>query len=290
MTLLDEKKVALVLEGGGMRGMFTAGVLDVFLEKGATGFSHVYGVSAGAINGANFMAGQIGRLCRDTLAFRDEPAFMSMRSLVLTGNVTGREFVYSEVNTRLDPFDTRAFNANPVPFTVVCSDLTFGTPAYIEVSDLPAQMDVIVASSSLPALSEVVDYNGRRLLDGGTCDSIPVERALDDGADMVVAVLTQHRGYRKPLNYSLMNVARRLYGDYPYYLEALESRGERYNGQVDHVLELEAEGRALVAAPTHPVELSLMEVDGTKLLELYIDGRRMGAALLERLGWPREEA
>ena len=279
------RRVALVLEGGGMRGMFTAGVLDVFLEQGFRDFSHIYGVSAGAINGANFKAGQVGRFCRDTLAARDNPAFMSLRSLALTGNVTGREFLYDTVNTRMDPFDCAAFNADPVPFTVVASDLTFGTAAYLDVADLPSQMDAIVASSSLPSLSEVVTYDGRRLLDGGTCDSVPVERALADGADELVVVLTQHRGYRKSEAYSLMGVARRLYGDYPYYLEALETRGARYNAQLDHVFELEAEGVAHVMAPSAPVELALMEEDGTKLLELYVDGRRMGTALLQQLGW-----
>ena len=284
MESLSNQKVALVLEGGGLRGMFTAGVLDVFLEQGFVDFSHIYGVSAGAINGANFKAGQIGRFCRDTLAFRDNPEFMSLASLALTGNITGREFLFHTVNTRLDPFDYAHFNANPVPFTAVASDLTFGTAAYLEVSQLPAQMDIIVASSSLPSLSEIVTWEGRRLLDGGTCDSIPVEKALADGAQQLVVVLTQHWGYRKSSTYSLMHVARRLYGDYPYYLEALASRGERYNQQLDHVFELEAAGVAHVVAPSAPVELDLMEEDGSKLLELYVDGRRMATGLLQELG------
>lgn len=131
MEPLSKQKVALVLEGGGLRGMFTAGVLDVFLEQGLVGFSHIYGVSAGAINGANFKAGQIGRFCRDTLAFRDNPEFMSLASLALTGNITGREFLFTKVNASLDPFDYAHFNANPVPFTAVASDLTFGTAAYL---------------------------------------------------------------------------------------------------------------------------------------------------------------
>lgn len=283
MEPLSKQKVALVLEGGGLRGMFTAGVLDVFLEQGLVGFSHIYGVSAGAINGANFKAGQIGRFCRDTLAFRDNPEFMSLASLALTGNITGREFLFTKVNASLDPFDYAHFNASPVPFTAVASDLTFGTAAYLEVSRLPEQMDIIVASSSLPCLSEIVTWEGRRLLDGGTCDSVPVERALAEGAQQLIVVLTQHRGYRKSPTYSLMQVARRLYGDYPYYLEALASRGERYNQQLDHVFELEAAGVAHVVAPSAPVELDLLEEDGSKLLELYVDGRRMAMGLLQEL-------
>lgn len=284
MESLSTQKAALVLEGGGLRGMFTAGVLDVFLEQGFVDFSHIYGVSAGAINGANFKAGQIGRFCRDTLAFRDNPEFMSLASLALTGNITGREFLFTKVNASLDPFDYAHFNANPVPFTAVASDLTFGTAAYLEVRQLPEQMDVIVASSSLPCLSEIVAWEGRRLLDGGTCDSVPVERALAEGAQRLIVVLTQHRGYRKSSAYSLMQVARRLYGDYPYYLEALASRGERYNRQLDRVFELEAAGVAHVVAPSAPVELDLLEEDGSKLLELYVDGRRMAMGLLQELG------
>ncbi len=285
MDQTAKKKTALVLEGGGLRGMFTAGVLDVFLEQGYRDFSHIYGVSAGAINGSNFKAGQAGRFCRDTLASRDNPEFMSLWSLARTGNVTGREFLYEKMNKRLDPFDCAAFNANPTPFTVVASDLTFGTASYLDVEELPAQMGAVVASSSLPCLSEVVPYDGRRLLDGGTCDSVPVEKALADGADELVVVLTQHRGYRKSSSYSLMGVAKRLYSDYPYYLDALASRGDRYNRQLDHVFELEAQGVAHVLAPSAPVELSLLEEDGSKLLELYVDGRRMATALLQRLGW-----
>lgn len=283
MTFLTHNKVALVLEGGGLRGMFTAGVLDVFLERGFKDFSHIYGVSAGAINGCNFKAGQIGRLCRETLAFRDNPDFMSFWSLARTGNITGREFVYRDVNTLIDPFDCAAFNANPVPFTAVASDVVFGTAAYLDVDDLPAQIGAIIASSSLPTLSEIVDYDGRRLLDGGTCDSIPVEKALEDGAEKLVVVLTQARDYVKSSDYSLMAVAKRRYGAYPYFIEALATRGDRYNAQRRHVFELEAAGTAHVLAPSHPVDLSLLEIDGGKLLSLYVDGRRMATSLLQTL-------
>lgn len=284
MEAFEGKRVALVLEGGGLRGMFTAGVLDVLLERGVDDFSHIYGVSAGAINGSNFKAGQIGRLCRETLAFRDNPDFMSLTSLARTGNITGREFIYHDINTVIDPFDHAAFNADATPFTVVATDVTFGTAAYLDVERLPEQIGAIVASSSLPTLSQVVDYDGRRLLDGGTADSIPVERALADGAEHLVVVLTQARDYVKPLDYSLMAVARRRYADHPYFLEALASRGARYNAQRAHVFELEAAGVADVLAPSRPVDLSLLENDGERLLSLYVDGRRMAVALLQRLG------
>lgn len=276
-------KTALVLEGGGMRGMFTAGVLDVLLEKGCTNFSHVYGVSAGAISGATFLANQPGRFCRDVLAYRDDPDFMGPWSYVKTGNVSGRNFLYEKVNKQFDPYDYAAFNRNDTPFTVVATDLTFGTPVYLDVESLPDQMDAIVASSSLPCLSEVVEYQGNHLLDGGTSDSVPVERALADGADRLVVVLTRHWGYVKKHGYSLMPMAKRLYAEYPYYLQALDTRAERYNAQRETIGKLEAEGIAEVVAPTKPVEMSVMGTDGHALLDLYVDGRRMGMSLLERL-------
>lgn len=276
-------KTALVLEGGGMRGMFTAGVLDVLAEHGKTDFSHVYGVSAGVINGANFLAGQPGRFCRDVLAYRDDPNFMGPWSYATTGNVSSREFLYEKVNKSYDPYDYATFNRNETPFTVVATDLTFGTPVYLDVESLPEHMDAIVASSSLPCLSETVEYQGNRLLDGGTSDSVPVERALADGAERLVVVLTRHWGYQKRHGYSLMPMAKRLYADYPYYLQALDTRAERYNAQRETIGRLQTEGVAEVVAPTKPVEMSVLGSDGHGLLELYVDGRRMGASLLDRL-------
>lgn len=273
--------VALVLEGGGMRGMFTGGVLDVLLENQLTNFSHVYGVSAGAINGTNFLAHETGRFCRDVLAFRDNPDFFSFYSLAKTGNVMGREFIFKDINNDIDPFSYETFNKNKIPYTVVASDVTFGTPVYLNVEKLPRDMDAIIASASLPTLSEIVEYKGKRLLDGGTTDSIPVEKALSDGAKKLVVVLTQDRGYVRPDGYSLMSVASKRYHSYPYFLEALKTRPARYNAQRKFIFELEAEGKAIVIAPSKPVDVSLLSQGGENLLRLYIDGRRQANAALK---------
>jgi predicted patatin/cPLA2 family phospholipase len=267
--------VALVLEGGGMRGMFTAGVIDVLLREGlGHAFSHVWGVSAGAINGANFMAGHDGRFCRDVLAFRDNPEFMSVRSLVTTGDMVGRDFLYNRINNEFDPFDYAAFNANPIPFTVVATDVMYGSAAYLEVASLPQDMNAIVASASLPLVSEFVEYQGRNYLDGGPSCSIPVEAALAHGdANRALVVLTRERSYVKTSPSVPMGLARRRYKEQPLLIEALQTRPERYNAQRAAAFELEQAGSAVVIAPPTPVNLPTLPSSGTPLLELYVQGR-----------------
>ncbi|MDD3485731.1 MAG: patatin family protein [Atopobiaceae bacterium] len=276
-------KVALVLEGGGLRGQFTAGVLDVFLEQGLTGFDVAYGVSAGAINAADFKAGQNGRMMRDTLAYRDDKRFMSLYSLATTGDLTGVDFVYDEVQNRLDPFDSDAFMANPMRMVAVVSDVTFGTPDYLEVAELPEDIDKVRASASLPVVSKIVDLDGHRYLDGGTTDSVPVERAMADGATRLVVVLTRDRGYVKEGPYELMAAARVRYADFRCFLEVLANRAPRSMEQREHIWQLGREGAAVVVAPPEPVDISATSVSGCELLTLYLQGRTAGLAAVEQV-------
>jgi predicted patatin/cPLA2 family phospholipase len=278
---MADGRVALVLEGGGLRGMYTAGVLDLFLERGLTGFDVAYGVSAGAINAADFKARQAGRMMRDTLAFRDDRRFMSLWALATTGSIAGNDFLYDEVQNRLDPFDYDAYADNPMRLVAVASDVVFGTPAYLEVSDMPADIDMVRASASLPVVSETVLLVGHRYLDGGTTDSVPVEKARADGYDRMVVVLTRDRGYVKDGPYELMALAQRRYAEYPYYLEALRSRASRYMEQRAHIWQMEDEGVATVIAPTRPVSISSTGATGGELLDLYLEGRSDAMAAAE---------
>lgn len=269
--------IGLVLEGGGFRGMFTAGVLDVFMERGLAGFESVWGVSAGALMATSYLSGQLGRSCRINLAFRDDKRYMSTYQLAKTGNIVGTTFLYNEVQNDIDPFDYDAFNANPTRLFATVSDVTFGTPDYIEITSLPEKMDYVRASASLPVVSRMVKVDGRLLLDGGTTDSVPLERALrEPGCSRAVVVLTQERAYRKGQT-SLMPAARKLYEDFPYYLQAIESRPERYNAQRDYIWEQEQAGNAFILAPERPVSVANMEHDGAKLLDLYLQGRSVAA-------------
>lgn len=283
---------ALVLEGGGFRGMFTAGVLDVLQERGAYGFSGIWGVSAGAVNASNFRSRQIGRTMRDILAFRDDRRFMSLWSLATTGDMAGVDFMYDEVQNRLDPCDADAFSASETPMWAVVSDVTFGTPAYLPVRRYPEDIDRVRASASLPTVSRIVELDGHRYLDGGTTDSIPYAAALGlpgapevegrPAAERALVVLTQDRGFVREQAGSGEQIALRShrYDRYPYYLEALRTRAERYNAQRERLWELEDAGTCLVIAPEEPVRVGSSTRDGESLLALYVAGRRQA---LERI-------
>lgn len=265
--------IALVLEGGGFRGMFTAGVLDVFMERGLAGFDSVWGVSAGALMATSYLSGQLGRSCRINLAFRDDKRYMSTYQLAKTGNIVGTTFLYNEVQNDLDPFDYEAFNANPTRMYAVVSDVNFGRADYIHIESLPEMYDYVRASASLPVVSRTVEIDGRLFLDGGTTDSVPLARALEEpGCGKAVVVLTQERSYRKG-KVPLLPAAKQMYADFPYYLKAVETRPERYNAQRDYIWEQEKEDRAFILAPARPVSVANMEHDGAKLLDLYLQGR-----------------
>lgn len=279
---------ALVLEGGGFRGMFTAGVLDVLMEHGIWDFDSVWGVSAGAIAATSYKSRQIGRSMRIMLAFRDDRRFMSLWSFVTTGDIAGSDFLYEEVQQRLDPADAETFESNPLRMYAVATDVVFGKAAYLPVRTLPADVDKVRASSSLPPVSHMVEIEGHRYLDGGTTDSVPYEVALGlDETERVeghtparraLVVLTRERGYHKtlsPLSYEYIALRSRRYEEFPYYVRALETRADRYNEQREWLfaLEAQAESPVLVIAPERPVEVGVSEKDGGKLLDLYLQGR-----------------
>ena len=284
---------ALVLEGGGFRGLFTAGVLDVLQERGLYDFSSVWGVSAGAINASNFRSRQIGRTMRDMLAFRDDKRFMSLWSLATTGNMAGADFMYDEVQNHIDPCDVDTFNASELPMYAVVSDVTFGTADYLSVRRFPDDIDRVRASASLPMVSRIVEIDGKRYLDGGTTDSIPFETAMGlpgareiEGhvpAERALVVLTQDRGFVRGAGSEAIALKSHLYDAYPYYLEALATRGERYNAQRELLWKLEAEGRCLVIAPEEPVTVGNSERSGEPLLKLYVAGRRQAEARLAEI-------
>lgn len=284
---------ALVLEGGGFRGLFTAGVLDVLQERGMYDFSSVWGVSAGAINASNFRSRQIGRTMRDMLAFRDDKRFMSLWSLATTGNMAGADFMYDEVQNHIDPCDVETFNASDLPMYAVVSDVTFGTPDYLPVRRFPDDIDRVRASASLPMVSRIVEIDGKRYLDGGTTDSIPFETAMGlsgarevEGhvpAERALVVLTQDRGFVRGAGSEAIALKSHLYDAYPYYLEALATRGKRYNAQRELLWGLEAEGRCLVIAPEEPVTIGNSERSGEPLLRLYVAGRRQAEARLAEI-------
>lgn len=265
--------VAIIFEGGSMRCQFTGGVIDVLLENHIA-FDACYGVSAGAMSGLSFKSNQIGRVTRVNLAFCNDDRYMGARLLATTGSFVGYDFIFNDIQDRIDPFDNDTYLANPMKLIVGVSDIVFGTPSYLEVKNAMLDANMVQASTSLPLLTQPVEIDGHLYLDGGVTDSVPVEHALDDdGYDRAVVVLTQHRSYQKE-PYEFMAMARQRYSEYPYLLEALETRHTRYNEQREHIWELEREGKVLVLSPSAPVTVGHVEHDASKLLELYIDGRQ----------------
>ena len=275
-------KVAMVLEGGSFRCQFAAGVLDVFMENGVE-VPACYGVSAGALSGLNYKSRQIGRANRVNLAFCNDSRYMGAKSFATSGSVVGYDFLLNDIQDRLDPFDNDAFEKNPMSLYAVATDVVFGTPAYLPVENAVLDVDALRATTSLPLMTQPVEMGDAIYLDGGVADSVPVEHALEDaGFDRAIVVLTQDRTYKKG-PYEFLAAVHARYAAYPYLLEALENRHERYNEQREHIWEYERQGRALVIAPPQPVEVGHIEHDPAKLLALYIQGRQEGKRRLDEV-------
>lgn len=280
-------KTGLVLEGGGVRGIYTAGVLDVFMEQGIT-FDGLLGVSAGAIHGCSYLSRQHGRSIRYYEKYCGDPRFMSFRSFLKTGDVVGVDFCYHELPDRLDPYDHEAFLKNETPFYVVCSNVETGEAEYPRITDMRGQIDLLRASASLPYFSRVVEFGGKKYLDGGCTDSIPVDAMRKLGYARSVVVLTRDVEYRKKAEKRALTSL--VYRKYPAFAAALRRRHEMYNAQVERVLELEAAGEIFVIRPLVPPEVGRMEKDPAKVRGAYEAGRTDALARLDELkAWLKEE-
>ncbi|MBQ3573428.1 MAG: patatin family protein, partial [Clostridia bacterium] len=193
-------KIGLVMEGGAMRGMFTAGVIDVMMERGIA-FDGAIGVSAGAVFGCNYKSHQIGRVIRYNKKYCRDKRYVSMRSLFKTGNLYGVEFAYHLLPEKLDPFDTDTFENSPMEFYVVCTDADTGEPVYHKCEKGDAEdLEWMRASATMPLAGDIVNIGGRNLSDGGTADSIPIEFFRSIGYEKNVVILTQPSGYKKTKN------------------------------------------------------------------------------------------
>ena len=277
------EKVGLVLEGGGMRGMYTAGVLDVFLEEKLFADA-VIGVSAGAIYGCSYMSEQHGRGIRYNLKYINDDRYVSMKSWLKTGNIFNKEFCYDEIPNKLDVYDYDKFeeNAAKVPFYVCCTNVDTGKPEYIRCTDFRKQMDYMRASASLPLVSKIVYKGGKKLLDGGTGDSIPVDFFRSIGYKKNIVVLTRPAGYVKHPSSSAKLLKFR-YKKYPEFIEANINRHHNYNKSVAAIEEYERLGEALVIRPSEEYKIGRLERDKDKLKYMYKLGRRDAKAKLEEL-------
>ena len=261
---------ALILEGGGMRGAFTAGVLDVFLEEGLQ-FSACYGVSAGACHCASYLSGQKGRAFRVSSEYLDDNRYASMESLLRTGDFFGVDMVYRKIPEELDPYDYEAFSKYQGKFYVVVTNCDTGQAEYLPIWDMKKQINRLRASSSLPFFARVVRLNGIPYLDGGISDAIPLAQAERDGYRKNVVILTRDRSYRKkPSKVSVLLPL--FYGRYPALCRAMAQRWKMYNREVEEVQRAEETESAFVIQPKEPVQIGRLERDKAKLQALYEEG------------------
>ena len=262
--------IGLVLEGGAMRGVYTAGVLDVFMEHGLY-FDGVVGVSAGAIHGCSFVSGQHGRSIRFIKKHRDNYRFMSVRSFLRTGNVVDPDFCYKEIPQKLDVFDNEAFKQNPTRFYITCTNLETGKAEYCYVTDMIAQSDYLRASASLPYFSKIVEIDGKKYLDGGCGDSIPVAAFRKMGYARNVLVLTNPADHVRKKEHRKM--AELVYRDYPKFVTALQTHHKHYNATMRLIEKLERDGEVFVIRPEKKLRIGRMERNLEIVEQTYALGR-----------------
>lgn len=268
----DGMKTGLVLEGGAMRGMYTAGVLDVFLELGIT-FDGVIGVSAGALFGVNLLSRQAGRVLRYNKRFNADPNYFGLRMLLRTGNIVNTDYAYNRVPHILDVFDDEAYQASNIPFYAVVTNVETGEAEYVKIDSVFGQMDVLRASGSMPFVSKPVEIDGKKYLDGAITDSIPFEKFMEMGYERLVVVLTKPDGYvKKPVSRLLTNL--RYAHTYPKFAKKVCDRHAMYNETIARLGKLEQEGAVLVLRPSQHIKISRMEKDPDRLQALYDVGVR----------------
>lgn len=275
-------KRGLILEGGAMRGMFTAGVLDVFMENGIV-FDGAVGVSAGATFGCNYKSRQIGRTIRYNKKYAGDWRYCSMKSFFKTGDMYGADFCYNQIPNVLDPFDVKTYMENPMEFYVVASDAFTGLPVYRKLEKCDAHdLMWMRGSASMPLVSTPVEVDGYTLLDGGMTDSIPLKYFESIGYDRNVVILTQPKEFVKKPN-KAMGLMKISLKKYPKLVESMAHRHEMYNEETKYCFEKAEKGEVIVICPEKELGISRTEKNPDELERVYQEGRRTGSEYLSRV-------
>jgi len=266
---------AIVLEGGSLRGLFTSGVLDVLVEQGIE-CSYVNGVSAGSMNGMNYISRQTGRTLKINTDYIHDKRYISFENMMKNRQIFNFEFLFGELSTELVPFDFDTFYQSPQTFEVVATRCRTGEPEFFEKSTCSDMMAAVEASSSIPVMSRMVSVDRKKYLDGGISMPIAYQRAIDLGYEKIILILTRHNGFQKP---PLSPLMRRVYARYfaplPRLSQALHEVPERYNRMQLEIDRLKQAGQIYVIRPEVPVKVSRLEKDIRKLTDLYGEGRRV---------------
>lgn len=261
-------KNGLVLEGGGLRGMFSAGVMDAFMEEHLS-FDGIIGVSAGALFGCNYKSWQPGRALRYNIKLKNDPHYIGLRSLLKTGNIVNPQFSYHEIPFIIDKFDKETFDADPTEFWMVCTDIVSGKPIYHRMDEFTHyEVEWMRASASMPAVSRPVKIEGKILLDGGITDSIPLKAFQKMGYERNVVILTQPNNYyKKPIKINWL--IKMLTKKYPMVGECMARRHEMYNRQLDYLMQQEAAGNTLLIHPDKSLHIGRVELNEKKMVDTH---------------------
>lgn len=279
---MKDYKTGLILEGGAMRGMFTCGVLDVFMENGIS-FDGAAGISAGATFGCNLKSRQIGRALRYNMKFSRDWRYCSLKSLIKTGDLYGAEFCYHTIPEKLDPFDRAAFESNPMEFYIGATDVETGEVRFHKCTDGgPRDIEWMRASASMPVVSNIVTVDGYKMLDGGIVCSVPYEYMEEQGYNRNVIVLTRQKGYRKKKS-SIVPLVKLVLRKYPAMGRAMAVRHIVYNAQMDEIERKEARGEVLVIRPPEDPGIGRTEKDPAELERVYQMGRSEAMRMLPEI-------
>lgn len=260
-----QPRTAFVLEGGAMRGLYSAGVLDVFMKNDILADA-IYGVSAGALFGINFKSGQIGRAIRYNLKYAHEKNYMGLYSLITTGNIMNKDFCFNKLVYELDKFDFETFASSPIDFYAVVTNIETGKAEYIKIADAKEGLEALRASGSMPFVSKCVEFKGMKYLDGAMSDPIPIRRALNDGYEKIIVVLTRPENYKKHKKYMPYDL---FYKKYPNFVKTASKQFENYNKTLDLIKELENKGKVFVFRPSLDLKIARVEKNIEKLKAIY---------------------
>ena len=274
-------KVGLVLEGGGMRALFTAGVLDALLDVKELNIDGIVGVSAGALFGVNYVSGQKERAIRYNKKCARDKRYMGFYSWITTGNAVNEEFAFYEIPFKLDVFDQEKFKQSKIDFYVVMTNVESGKPEYVLIKDVFKQMEYLRATSALPFASKIIEINGKKYLDGGISDSIPIDYCEGLGYDKIILVLTRPKNTHKEdkLNF----LYKLVYRKYPNLLERLINMGKDYEVVLKKIEDLENKKKIFVIRPPKVLKIGRLEKNEDKIQNVYDIGLNTGIKEKENL-------
>ena len=274
-------KIGLVLEGGGMRGLFSAGVLDALLELKELSINGIVGVSSGALFGVNYVSKQKERAVRYNKKYADDKRYMGLHSWITTGNAVNKDFAFYELPYKLDVFDNETFKKAKTDFYVVMTNVESGKPEYVLIEDAFAQMEYLRATSALPFASKIIEINGKKYLDGGISDSIPIDFCESLGYDKIIAVLTRPEGTYKEDKLGFLY--KLVYRKYPNLVKSLLNMATDYEKVLAKIKDLENKGKIFVVRPPEVLKIGRLEKNRDKIQKVYDTGLNTGLKELDNI-------